>query len=127
MAHYMIFARYEPAVLKTLLDNPDALAARDEHAWKFYGSVGGTVLHWWFVRDAEWNFVVVVDFPDAEAAHAAVMVGSASGAFATGKLLALATPEESVSALRRAWSAGQIFYPPAATPVPDGAPEVVPV
>ena len=57
MAHYMIFARYQPAVLKTLL----------------------------------------------------------------------ATPEESVNTLRRAWPAGQVCYPPTATPVPEEAPEVMPV
>ncbi|MFL6127953.1 MAG: GYD domain-containing protein [Mycobacteriales bacterium] len=114
MAQYMIFARYAPEVLKSLLDDPDGLAARDEHAWQFYGSVGGKVLHWWFIRDAEYHFAVVVDFPDAEAAHAAIMVGYASGAFTEGKLLALATQEEAVSALRRAWSAGRVFYPPGA-------------
>jgi uncharacterized protein with GYD domain len=114
MAHYMIFARYQPEVLKALLDNPDSLAARDDHAFKFYGSVGGKVVNWWFVRDADWNFVVIVDFPDAEAAHAAIMVGYASGAFQDGKYFALATPEEAISTMKRAWSAGRIFYPPGA-------------
>lgn len=114
MPEYMILARYQPEVLKALLDDPDALAARDDHAFKFYGSVGGKVLHWWFIREVEHNFAVVVDFPDAEAAHAAIMVGYASGAFQDGKLLPLATPDESVSTLKRAWAGGRVFYPPGA-------------
>jgi uncharacterized protein with GYD domain len=114
MAQYMIFARYSPEVLRTLLENPDALEARDNHAFQFYGSVGGKVVEWWFVRATDYNFCVVVDFPDSEAAHAAIMVGYASGAFAEGRLMELATPEESVSALRRASAAGKIFYPPGA-------------
>lgn len=114
MAQYMIFARYAPEVLKALLDDPAALEARDNHAFQFYGSVGGKVVEWWFVRDAEYNFCVIVDFPDSEAAHAAIMVGYASGAFAEGKYFELATPEESLATLRRASSAGKIFYPPGA-------------
>ena len=114
MAQYMIFARYSPEVLKTLLIDPSALEARDNHAFQFYGSVGGKVVDWWFVRDAEYNFVVIVDFPDSEAAHAAIMVGYASGAFQEGKYLELATPEESIATLRRASAAGKIFFPPGA-------------
>lgn len=116
MAHYMILGSYKDEVLKSLIDNPDALAEREAHAEQFYGSVGGKVQHSYFIRSARWNFVVIVDFPDAEAAHAAVMVGIASGAFKEGDLYSLATMDEAVSALKRATAAGKAFYPPGAHP-----------
>ncbi|MGH8906897.1 MAG: GYD domain-containing protein [Egibacteraceae bacterium] len=115
---YMVLGRYEPAVLKTLLDNPHGLAARLEQAVsQLYGSVDGKVLHWWFVRNADWHFMVVVDFPDAEAAHTAAMIGYATGAYQALKLTVLATPEETVSTLRRASAVGEVFYPPTASEV----------
>lgn len=112
MALYMLFARYEPAVVKTLLEYPEALTERDDHAEKFYGSLGGRVVNWWFIRDAEYHFVVIVDFPDDAAAHAALLVGYASGAFQDGKILALTSPNETLDVLQKARPAYEVFNPP---------------
>ncbi|QRK08318.1 GYD domain-containing protein [Archangium violaceum] len=109
---YMILARYKAEVLKNLLQNPDSLEGREDYAQKFYGSVGGKVMHSYFIRGAKWHFLVIVDFPDAEAAHTAVMVGYASGAFEEGELHHLATMDEAVSALRRASAGGVVYFPP---------------
>lgn len=116
MPHYMIVARYRPEVLKGVIENPESLTNRTDHADKFYGSVGGKVIASYFMREALWHFMVIVDFPDAEAAHAAIMVGHASGAFEAGEVFALATMEEAVSALKRASAPGKVFYPPGAAP-----------
>ncbi|AEI63744.1 GYD domain-containing protein [Corallococcus macrosporus] len=114
MPHYMILARYTPPVLKNLLSSPEALTSRNDHADAFYGSVGGKVVTAYFMRDARWHFLVIVDFPDHEAAHAAIMVGQASGAFEAGEVYPLTSLEEAVGALKRAGAAGKVFYPPGA-------------
>ncbi|MBW1598463.1 GYD domain-containing protein [Streptomyces sp. JJ38] len=111
---FMILARYSQDVLETILKEPKAIIARDEHAFKFYGSLGGKVVNYWFTRDIEYNFAVVVDFPDVEAAHAAVLTGYSTGAFSEGKVIPLATTEEMVGALKRAEPAVELFYPPQA-------------
>ncbi|MFK4071133.1 GYD domain-containing protein [Streptomyces sp. NPDC029674] len=112
---FMILARYTQDVVKTILEDPQAVIARDEHAFKFYGALGGTVVNYWFTRDIEYNFAVVVDFPDAEAAHAAVLTGYSTGAFEEGKVIPLASPEEMVGALKRAAPAVELFFPPQPT------------
>ncbi|MGW0768587.1 GYD domain-containing protein [Streptomyces sp. NPDC002676] len=109
---FMILARYTQDVVKTILEDPRAVIARDEHAFKFYGALGGTVVNYWFTRDIEYNFAVVVDFPDVEAAHAAVLTGYSTGAFEEGKVIPLASAEEMVGALKRAAPAVELFYPP---------------
>lgn len=109
---YMILARYSQDVVEGVLKDPQAIIARDEHAFKFYGSLGGKVVNYWFTRDVEYHFAVVVDFPDAEAAHAAVLTGYSTGAFTEGKLIPLASADEMVGALKRAAPAVDLFYPP---------------
>jgi uncharacterized protein with GYD domain len=117
---FMILARYSQEVVKSIIAEPAGIAVRDQHAFKFYGALGGKVVNYWFTKDIEYNFAIVVDFPDAEAAHAAVLTGYSTGAFIEGKLIPLCTTEEMVGSLKRAQDAAALFYPPQA-PEGDGA------
>ncbi|MEU5270073.1 GYD domain-containing protein [Streptomyces hygroscopicus] len=123
MVQYLILAQYSQEVVRGVLHHPEGIIARDEHAFKFYGSLGGKVVNYWFTRDVEYNFAVVVEFPDVEAAHAAVLTGYSTGAFVNSKLIPLASTEEFVGALRRAEPAVELFYPPQSPPQPEGAEE----
>ncbi|MFH8368354.1 GYD domain-containing protein [Streptomyces sp. NPDC018031] len=120
---FMILAQYSEEVVRGVLKNPQGIVARDEHAFKFYGSLGGEVVNYWFTRDVEYNFAVVVDFPDIEAAHAAVLTGYSTGAFKNSKLIQLATTEDFVGALKRAEPAVELFYPPQSPPAREDSAE----
>ncbi|QKW09064.1 GYD domain-containing protein [Streptomyces sp. NA04227] len=112
---FMILARYSQEVVKGIILDPAGIAVRDQHAFKFYSALGGKIVNYWFTKDIEYNFAIVVDFPDAEAAHAAVLTGYSTGAFLEGKLIPLCTTEELVGTLTRAQEAAAIFYPPTET------------
>ncbi|WP_186319046.1 GYD domain-containing protein [Streptomyces sp. SAJ15] len=118
---YLILAQYSQEVVRGVLHNPEGIVARDEHAFKFYGSLGGKVVNYWFTRDVEYNFAVVVDFPDLEAAHAAVLTGYSTGAFSNSKLIPLVDTDEFVGALKRAEPARDLFYPPQSPPESEDA------
>lgn len=116
MAHYLLMAAYTPEVLKALVTDPTALALREKHAEVFYGSIGGKVKQAFFIRDGSFHFMVIVDFPSHEAAHAAMMVGQASGAFTNCVAYSLSTFEEAQQAVNLSGAAAAVFFAPGEAP-----------
>ena len=116
MAHYMLMAAYKPEVLATMVQDPDLLMTREQHADAFYGAVGGKVINKFFVRNGRHHFMIIVDFPSDEAAHAAMMAGAATGAFTEMDAIPLSTMREAEKGIHVAAEASKAFYEPADAP-----------
>jgi uncharacterized protein with GYD domain len=112
MALYMIEAKYKEETIRSFIEQPQNVIEREKHMDSFYGGVGARVDRAYFMRDAEHSFVVIVDFPDEQAAHAALLVGLASGSFENARMRRLITLEQAVSDFQRAQKTMQGFSAP---------------
>lgn len=112
MPLFMIEAKYNEVTIRSFIENPESVIEREKHMDSFYGGVGARVEKAYFMRDAEHSFVVIVDFPDEQAAHAALLVGLASGSFENVKMRRLVTLEHAVADFQRARKTMQGFYAP---------------
>ena len=113
MVHTLIMARYTPEQLSAFVKEPEGMVQREQHAHQFYGAFGGEVAQAFYIRSLEWHFMVIVSFPNAAAAHAAVTVGAASGAFEKGELYFLASFEEGLETMKLAQRGASAFAAPA--------------
>ncbi len=112
MTTLLITASYTQEQKKAFVEDPNRLLQREEHAHRFYGALGGKVLHASFMRASRWDFAVIVEFADEVSAHAAVTLGAASGAFGSGEVHVLATHKEMFEILTKARSAAAAFQAP---------------
>src|SRR5436190_21445717 len=98
MPFYMIQASYKEEAAKTLITKPQDRAAAIE---KMAKSAGGK-LHSFFFCFGEYDVVAIVEAPDNEAAVATGLVTVAGGAMSKYHTTVLLTPEEAVSAMKKA-------------------------
>jgi len=116
MAHFLLMAAYSPETLKAMVMDPTALAMREKHAEQFYGALGGKVKQQFFIRNGNFHFMVVVDFPNDATAHAAMIVGQASGAFQNCVAYSLASYQEAQEAINISAKAAAVFFAPGEQP-----------
>jgi uncharacterized protein with GYD domain len=105
MPYFLIEAAYTGGAAKAMIAHPQD---RSEAVRKTCESLGGR-LHSFFFAFGDCDVVVIVELPDNEAAAAVALVVGASGAIARYRTTVLMTPEESLSAMRKA---GDVSYIP---------------
>jgi len=98
MPYYMVQASYKEEAVKTLIAKPQDRAAAVE---KMAKSAGGKLLSFFFCF-GEYDVVAIVEAPDNETAVATGLATVAGGAMSKYRTTVLLSPEEAVSAMKKA-------------------------
>ncbi len=106
MAYYLFQVAYAPEAVAAMIKNPQN---RMELTQPVMEKLGGRIVDMWLAF-GEYDAVVIIELPDNVSVVAAVMAGSASGAFKTAKTTPLMTMEEGIKAMKMAGEAG--YQPP---------------
>ncbi|WP_158284740.1 GYD domain-containing protein [Oricola cellulosilytica] len=108
MPHYLFQARYSPAAIKAMVDNPQD---REAAARPLVEAVGGKLHNLFFCFGAE-DVIALIEAPDDKAMAAASFAVGASGAFSGGATTKLMTAAEAKEAMGAAKKAAASFKPP---------------
>lgn len=106
MPTYLLQVRYMQQHLQALIENPQD---RVEAARKIIEANGGT-LHQLYFAFGDYDVVAISEFPDQESAAATAMTVGAFGP--ATKTTVLLTPDEAVSAMRKAKETRASYSPP---------------
>ena len=98
MPYYLVQATYAPEAVAGMITNPHDREAEGRQAVE---SLGGSAEGFWFVLGG-FDFVAIVQFPDAISATALPLTTMASGALSTLRLTPLLTSAEAMEAMRKA-------------------------
>lgn len=107
MPFYLFQARYTPAALNAMVNDPQD---REAAARPLVEAVGGT-LHNLFFCFGDIDVIAIIEAPDDEAMAACALAVGASGAFAGGATTPLMTSAEAMAAMAKAKTASAKYTP----------------
>lgn len=110
MPFYMFQARYSPAAIKAMVENPQD---REGPARALVESLGGKLHHLFFCFGTE-DIVALIEGPDDRMMAAGAMALGASGAFSGGSTTKLMTTAEAKKAMEHAKVGAAAYMPPKA-------------
>lgn len=108
MPFYLTQAKFSPAAVKALLDNPHDRSAAVS---KLAGAVGGK-LHHYFFAFGDYDIVSLFEAPDNASATAAVMAAAGSGSVSDVKTTVLMTMDEAVASMKKGGAVSGAYQPP---------------
>ena len=107
MPFYLFQARYTPAAIKAMVDNPQD---REAAARPLIEAVGGKLHHLFFCFGVE-DIVALIEAPDDKAMAAGALAVGASGALSSGATTKLMTSTEAMAAMAAAKKAAASYKP----------------
>jgi len=108
MPFYLFQAAYKDTTVKALIDAPSDRAQASQALCESFGGK----MHNWFMAFGEWDVVSIGEFPDNEAAAAALMRIQSMGGLSRGQTTVLFTAEEAERAMRKAKTTQTSFRMP---------------